>query len=120
MDAGCTYMSWQVSMGKTTCRPSGKGLAEIEWYAPVSWVDRLLRCHSSTLRHWDSTQSHSEALWTCEARRTPGWLRTMQLKARKAAMTRGGVGLELGPDGLIAEHVTSIEATQDDKNQMWS
>lgn len=39
MDAGCTYMSWQVSMGKTTCRPSGKGLAEVEWYAPISWVD---------------------------------------------------------------------------------
>lgn len=45
----------------------------------------------------------------------------MQLKARKAAMTRGGVGLELGPDGLIANHVMSTELlrSKDDKDQMW-
>lgn len=38
-------------------------------------------------------------------------------KLGRPAMTRGGVGLELRPDSLIAEHVTSVEATLNDKNQ---
>lgn len=59
--------------------------------ARVSWVDQLVCCHDFTLRHWVSTQVHSEECELCNGCHGTGDAVNVRNEVRdRLAMTRGG------------------------------